>query len=76
MMHRYTEAQVTAIAAGLERVGVDFIELSHGDGISGSSINYGFSAVSELDLLKAASTVVKNAILTVLLILVLARLMI
>ncbi|MGS8560905.1 4-hydroxy-2-oxovalerate aldolase [Salmonella enterica] len=68
MMHRYTEAQVTAIAAGLERVGVDFIELSHGDGISGSSINYGFSAVSELDLLKAASTVVKNAILTVLLI--------
>lgn len=68
MMHSYTEEQVTAIAAGLDNVGVEYIELSHGDGIAGSSINYGFSAVSELELLKAASKVVKNSKLTVLLI--------
>ena len=56
-----------AIAGGLDRAGVDFIELSHGDGIGGSSINYGFSAVDELTLMRAASEVIKNAKLTVLL---------
>ncbi len=46
---------------------MDIIELSHGDGIAGSSINYGFSKVPELTLLKAAHGVVKNAKLAVLL---------
>lgn len=65
--HSFTVEQVKAIAGGLDRAGVDFIELSHGDGIGGSSINYGFSAVDELTLLRAASEVIKNAKLTVLL---------
>lgn len=65
--HSFDEEQVRAIASGLDEVGVDFIELSHGDGIAGSSINYGFSKVDELTLLKAASAVVKRAKLTVLL---------
>ena len=59
--HSYTVDQVTAIASGLDKVGVDIIELSHGDGLAGSSINYGFSKVPEMELLKAASRVVKNA---------------
>lgn len=66
--HSFTVDQVTAIAGGLDRVGVSMIELSHGDGISGSSVNYGFSGTPELELLKAASEIVKNAKLTVLLI--------
>ena len=65
--HSYTVDQVTAIASGLDKVGVDIIELSHGDGLAGSSINYGFSKVPEMELLKAASRVVKNAKLGVLL---------
>lgn len=65
--HSFTEEQVSEIAAGLDKCGVDFIELSHGDGIAGSSYNYGFSAVDELKLLKAASKVINNAKLTVLL---------
>ena len=65
--HSYTVDQVTAIAAGLDKVGVDIIELSHGDGLAGSSINYGFSATPEMELIKAASRVVKNAKLGVLL---------
>lgn len=65
--HSYTVEQVTAIAGGLDKTGVSLIELSHGDGISGSSINYGFSKTPEMELLKAANKVVKNAKLTVLL---------
>jgi 4-hydroxy 2-oxovalerate aldolase len=65
--HSYTEEQVRAIAAGLDKSGVDFIELSHGDGITGSTFNYGFSKVNELLLLDAAAEVIENAKLTVLL---------
>jgi 4-hydroxy 2-oxovalerate aldolase len=65
--HSFTVEQVTQIAAGLDAAGVDLIELSHGDGITGSTYNYGFSKVDELVLLEAASKVVKNAKLTVLL---------
>jgi 4-hydroxy-2-oxovalerate aldolase len=65
--HNFTVEQVTEIAGGLDKVGVSLIELSHGDGIAGSSINYGFSGTPELELLKAANEVVKNAKLTVLL---------
>ena len=49
--HSYTVEQVTAIASGLDKVGVDIIELSHGDGLAGSSINYGFSATPEMELI-------------------------
>jgi len=66
--HSFTAAQAAAIAGGLDRAGVDIIELSHGDGISGSSINYGFSKVPELELLEAAGKEVKRARLAVLLI--------
>lgn len=65
--HSYTEEQVAAIAQALDQVGVPFIELSHGDGISGSSYNYGSSLVSEYKLLEAASRVIRRARLTVLL---------
>lgn len=65
--HSFDVEQVTAIAAGLDEVGVDLIEISHGDGIAGSSLNYGFSKVSELELLKVANKVVKRGKLTVLL---------
>jgi 4-hydroxy 2-oxovalerate aldolase len=65
--HSFTKEQAEAIAGGLDKAGVDIIELSHGDGIGGSSINYGFSKEAELDLLETAGKVVKNAKLAVLL---------
>lgn len=65
--HSFTPEQVKAIAGGLDAAGVDLIEITHGDGLAGSSINYGFSECSELDLIRAAAEVVKNAKLTVLL---------
>lgn len=65
--HSFTTDQVAAVAGCLDASGVPFIELSHGDGIGGSSYTYGFSTVDELELLRAASKVIKNGTLTVLL---------
>jgi 4-hydroxy 2-oxovalerate aldolase len=65
--HSFTAEQAAAIAGGLDKAGIFLIEISHGDGIAGSSINYGFSKVPELDLIEAASKVVKKAKLGVLL---------
>ena len=65
--HSFTTDQVKAVVAGLDASGLEFIELSHGDGIAGSSFNYGFSLVDELELLEAANSVINNAKLTILL---------
>ena len=51
----------------MDKCGVDIIELSHGDGLGGSSYNYGFSKFNEFELLEAASSKIKNAKLAVLL---------
>ena len=66
--HSFTVDQVEAIAGGLDKVGTSIIELSHGDGIAGSSVNYGFSKTSELDLLTAARKKINHSKLAVLLI--------
>jgi 4-hydroxy 2-oxovalerate aldolase len=59
--HAFTPAQVAAIAAGLEAAGIDVIEVSHGDGVGGSSIQYGRSAHHDRELIAAAAGVVKHA---------------
>ena len=66
LKHSLTEEQVTVIAEGLDKCGVDIIELSHGDGLGGSSFTYGFSKVDEFKLLEAVAPQVKNARLSVL----------
>lgn len=65
--HSFSEEQVRRIAEGLDKTGVALVEISHGDGIAGSSINYGFSKTSELELISGAADVLKQAKLTVLL---------
>ena len=66
MSHQYTEEQVRGVVRALDRAGVQVIEVSHGDGLGGSSFNYGFSLVDEFALIKAAveeATQAKIAIL-------------
>jgi 4-hydroxy 2-oxovalerate aldolase len=58
---------VKTIAGGLDSCGVKYIEISHGDGIGGSSFTYGFSKTDVFDLIQAASGVVKTSKLAVLL---------
>ena len=59
--HQYTEQQVLDIVAGLDRAGVPVIEVSHGDGLGGSSFNYGFSGTDEMTLIKRAVETTKQA---------------
>lgn len=52
--HQFTTDQVTALVTRLDAAGVPVIEVSHGDGLGGSSFNYGFSGTDEMALLRAA----------------------
>lgn len=59
--HQFTKEQVAAIAKGLDEAKVPYIEVSHGDGIGGSSIQYGFSKENDIELIRAAKENVTDA---------------
>jgi 4-hydroxy 2-oxovalerate aldolase len=68
MAHQFTEGQVRDTARALDRAGVEVIEVSHGDGIGGSSFNYGFSHTDEMTLIAAAREEARTARIAVLLV--------
>ena len=67
MAHRFTEEQVRGVVHGLDSAGVEVIEVTHGDGLGGSSFNYGFSAVDDVKLVAAAVDEARRAKIAVLL---------
>ena len=66
MAHQFTEGQVRAVVHALDGAGVQVIEVTHGDGLGGSSFTYGFSLTDELQLIAAAVDEAKRAKIAVL----------
>lgn len=66
MSHKFTEEHVRSVVRALDDSRVEVIEVTHGDGLGGSSFNYGFSLTPELDLIKAAVDEAKQAKIAVL----------
>ena len=67
MAHQFTEGQVRQVVSVLDGAGVEVIEVSHGDGLGGSSFNYGFSGTDEISLIAAAVAEARQAAIAVLL---------
>jgi 4-hydroxy 2-oxovalerate aldolase len=66
--HQYGVDHIIAIAKALDRAKVDAIEVAHGDGLNGSSFNYGFGAHTDWEWIGAVSEVLRHSVLTTLLI--------
>ncbi|WP_454197099.1 4-hydroxy-2-oxovalerate aldolase [Nocardia sp. Marseille-Q1738] len=65
--HRITPENVAAIVAALDAAGVDGIEVAHGDGLAGGSLNYGPGSNTDWEWIEAAAANIEHARLTTLL---------
>jgi 4-hydroxy 2-oxovalerate aldolase len=59
--HQFDEQMVRSVVSGLDSAGMPVIEVTHGDGLGGSSFNYGFSLDDERKLIGAAVEEAKQA---------------
>jgi 4-hydroxy 2-oxovalerate aldolase len=59
--HQFDEHDVRSIVTALDAAGMPVIEVTHGDGLGGSSFNYGFSKVDERTLMRVAAESATNA---------------
>ena len=66
--HQMTLRQMAAIAQGLDAAGVPLVEVTHGDGLGGSSVNYGFPAHTDEEYLGTVIPLMKRAKVSALLI--------
>ena len=51
--HQLTTEQMVRVATALDAAGVPLIEVTHGDGLGGASVNYGFSPSTDEEYLRA-----------------------
>lgn len=68
MNHQFTAEQVWKVSKELEEAGMHYIEVSHGDGLGGSTLQYGRSLVNEMTLIERAVEACKSSTVAVLLI--------
>lgn len=65
--HQISVEQMIRLACALDEAGVPLIEVTHGDGLGGASVNYGFPAATDEEYLKAVVPRMKNAAISALL---------
>ena len=65
--HRIDPADVGRIVAALDAAGVDAIEVAHGDGLAGGTLNYGPGSHSDWEWIEAAAANISRPRLTTLL---------
>lgn len=65
--HRITPSDVARIVNAIDAAGVDAIEVAHGDGLAGGSLNYGPGSHTDWEWIEAAAANITNARLTTLL---------
>lgn len=65
LSHKLPAEKMAEVAEQIDKIGVDSIEFGHGNGLGGSSFQYGFGASTDLEYIKAVSSVVKNTKLSV-----------
>jgi 4-hydroxy 2-oxovalerate aldolase len=65
--HRIRPEKAAQIAAALDAAGVDGIEVAHGDGLAGASLNYGPGSNTDWEWIEAVAASITNARLTTLL---------
>lgn len=68
MAHQFSAEDMSIIAKALDEAGVDIIEVTHGDGLGGHSLQYGLAKNTDAEYLAAVAPQLKNAKLSVLLI--------
>jgi len=67
MAHQFTKQQVRDVTRALDDAGMHYIEVSHGDGLGGSTLQYGRSLENEFKLIETAVEETKNSKIAVLL---------
>ena len=65
--HQMSLEQMKTISTGLDQAGVPLIEVTHGDGLGGSSVNYGFPAHSDEEYLSTVIPAMTQAKISALL---------
>jgi 4-hydroxy-2-oxovalerate/4-hydroxy-2-oxohexanoate aldolase len=66
--HQFTIDQMVKVATGLDEAGIPLIEVTHGDGLGGASVNYGFPLHTDEEYLAAVVPKMKRAKISVLLV--------
>ena len=65
--HQISLDEMVSIASAMDEAGMPLIEVTHGDGLGGRSLNYGFPAHSDEEYLSAVVPKMKNAKISALL---------
>lgn len=65
--HQISLDEMVQVATALDEAGMPLIEVTHGDGLGGASVNYGFPAHSDEEYLNAVVPEMKNAKISALL---------